>query len=151
MEIITESAQATQELGAKIGHYLITQKKSVATVVLLSGDLGSGKTTFVQGFAKSLGIVERILSPTFILMRRYPLYIGQFTYFYHIDLYRTQTASDFESLGLTELFADTQALILIEWPERLNENPVESIMLKFKEIESEKRIITVSGLKGFSQ
>jgi len=87
-------------------------------VVCLYGELGSGKTTFVQGVAKGLGIDTRLLSPTFIIVRRYPLKSG-ISFFYHIDLYRTKSVSDLEGLGLREIFSDPHAVICIEWAQRL--------------------------------
>jgi len=88
---------------------------------MLHGELGAGKTTFVQGFVKGLGITERIISPTFIIMRRYG-YDKKFLY--HIDLYRIETLHDIEGLGIQELFDDTSnPFILIEWPEKLEKLP----------------------------
>lgn len=127
MEIIAKSAQATQKLGEKIGVALRTsgnQPKAdrplgEATIITLTGELGSGKTTFVQGFAKGLGLPHRVLSPTFILMRRYALQSLHFDWLYHIDLYRLEKNTEIDSLGLGEIFRDPRSIVLIEWPERL--------------------------------
>ena len=67
MEIITKSAEETQGLGFKIGSHL-----KGGEIIALKGELGAGKTTFVQGLAKGLGLTSRIVSPTFIIMRDYP-------------------------------------------------------------------------------
>ena len=83
----------------------------------LYGQLGSGKTTFCQGFAKGLGIGGRLLSPTFIIVRRYELPNNQ-NFLYHIDLYRVN-GKDLSNLGLEEIFADSSALVLVEWAEKL--------------------------------
>ena len=82
------------------------------------GELGSGKTTFTQGFAKGLGITTRLLSPTFIIVRRYPI-LEKENYLYHVDLYRLQTVSEMEGVGLPEIFADPNAYKVVEWSERL--------------------------------
>ena len=66
-EIITDSAQATAKVGEALAHGL------AGRIICLYGDLGSGKTTFTQGFAKGLGIATRLLSPTFIIVRRYDI------------------------------------------------------------------------------
>ena len=107
MEIITKSARETQDLGEKIG----TDLKS-GSLICLYGDLGSGKTTFMQGFAIGLGIKKRVLSPTFIIMRQYDN-------LYHIDLYRIKDEKDVESLGLQEIWSDPKNVIAIEWPEKI--------------------------------
>src|SRR3989337_2657138 len=93
--VITESFEATQKLGKEFAQSL---KKGA--VIALHGDLGSGKTTFVQGFAKGLGIEKNIISPTFIIMRTYNVGIKNF---YHVDLYRIESEKDVEGLGLPEL------------------------------------------------
>ena len=104
---ITKNSLETQKLGKKFAERL------TAGVVALYGDLGSGKTTFVQGLAKGFGI-KKIISPTFIIVRSYKLklktqnfplrqgYAGQAKFFYHIDLYRIQSEKDLEGLGIEE-------------------------------------------------
>jgi tRNA threonylcarbamoyladenosine biosynthesis protein TsaE len=142
MEITTASAQATREFGQKIGHYLITQPAHPQVggekdpqlawlssldvpptlrlrLVTLRGELGTGKTTFVNGLATSLGLDGRILSPTFLLVRRYGLRDVPFSWLYHIDLYRVQHESDVANMGLEEMITDEHALVVIEWPERV--------------------------------
>ena len=142
MEITTKSAQETQNLGASIGHSLIKNARlrqdfggqsrgNTATILTLSGELGSGKTTFTQGLALGLGIKNRILSPTFILSREYPLNNILFIKLIHIDLYRGEKLEDFASLGLDEIFANPANLVVIEWPERLRELPRNAIKIKF--------------------
>ena len=120
MEIRTYRKEETQKLGQTTGNHLIKAgKKEKPQVLTLYGELGSGKTTFVQGLAKAIGIPRRIVSPTFILMRRYPLTIKNFSWLYHIDLYRLETEADLADLGLPEIFADPAAIVAIEWAERL--------------------------------
>lgn len=109
-EIITENAQETQRLGERLA-------ANGAGIVCLYGELGSGKTTFAQGFAKGLGMNTRLLSPTFIIVRRYDL--PKNFLFYHIDLYRIHSTREMEGLGLSEIFSDSEAHTLIEWSERL--------------------------------
>lgn len=90
----------------------------VTTILCLYGDLGSGKTTFTQGFAKGLGVTARLLSPTFIIVRRYQF--GQpMNYLYHLDLYRMNTIHEIQNLGFSEIIRETGSFVLIEWAERL--------------------------------
>ncbi len=84
----------------------------------LRGDLGAGKTTFVQGFLKGLGSRARVTSPTFILMRRYRLKGKKFSNVFHIDAYRLKTPGHLSALELGAVFADPRSIVLVEWPER---------------------------------
>lgn len=108
---ITQSALETQNFAKNIA---LTLRKG--GVLALYGDLGSGKTTFVQGLAQGLGITRRIVSPTFIIMRTYE---QQKVALYHVDLYRIQTIQDIEGIGLMEILADKNSIVVIEWPEKL--------------------------------
>lgn len=94
---------------------------STARVVGLSGDLGSGKTTFVQGVARALGIPDQITSPTFVIMKSYELPASSFKKMIHIDAYRLESARELEDLRFNELAHDPSNLIFIEWPERVKE------------------------------
>lgn len=120
-EVVTKSAGETAEFGEKVGYQLRTQMKrgrGRAKVICLYGELGSGKTTFVQGFARGLGITSRLLSPTFIIVRRYPI-PSKSLWLYHIDLYRIQKPKELVSLGLSEILSDRTSFVLIEWAEKL--------------------------------
>ncbi|MEE4602386.1 MAG: tRNA (adenosine(37)-N6)-threonylcarbamoyltransferase complex ATPase subunit type 1 TsaE [Desulfobacteraceae bacterium] len=104
--------QETQKLGKTIGQWI-----KLPLVIGLSGDLGSGKTAFVQGLAEGLEVPDEyyITSPTFTLVNEYP---GRFPLI-HIDLYRLDGIHDFEDIGLDELMYD-QAVIAIEWAEKMS-------------------------------
>ena len=104
------TAEETQLLG-----YELTRKNPPTnTILALQGDLGAGKTTFVQGLAKGLGITDLVQSPTFTYLQ---IYEGSIP-LYHFDLYRLKNESDFILLGFEEYF-DTGGLVVIEWPERI--------------------------------
>lgn len=123
----------------------LSPNTSGATVVALSGELGAGKTTFVQEVARALGIAESVTSPTFVIEKVYELSDQRFKRLIHIDVYRLKDAHELEVLGWVELAADPGNLILIEWPERVPELiPAEAIRLRF-EIQDEGRIITSDG------
>jgi tRNA threonylcarbamoyladenosine biosynthesis protein TsaE len=105
---------------------------SHALVVTLNGELGAGKTTFVQAFAKELGIREQVQSPTYVLMKSYPISFKQFTKLIHIDAYRLENAGEFAALKPEMFLHDPASLVLIEWPEKVEAAlPKPDIRLKF--------------------
>jgi len=121
MQIIhTNSFEETQQAGQNLARQILATKPAHHAVVLaLRGDLGAGKTTFVQGLAKGLGVKEVINSPTFVIMKRFALNISNFTNFYHLDLYRLEDKKDIEVLDLKKILADSKNIIAIEWPEKI--------------------------------
>jgi tRNA threonylcarbamoyladenosine biosynthesis protein TsaE len=136
MEIKTKSADETEAAGCNFG-----KKLKGGDVVLLFGDLGSGKTTFVKGIAKLLEIKDEITSPTFVFCKKYK--IGDGSALCHYDCYRVSSREDVESIGLTEDLSDPNGnIILIEWPENINGIlPEDSIEVHFYYTgESERRI-----------
>lgn len=123
--MISKSKSQTQKLAEKLASSVRRQvsrktfrtpniKHQTATVIALCGELGAGKTTFIQGFMKGLGIKQRITSPTFIIFRRHEI---SGTSVYHFDLYRIKTAKEIISLGFKKILKDPNNIILIEWPE----------------------------------
>lgn len=113
MKIInTKSAEETRAFAEKFaGEFL------EGGVIALSGDLGAGKTTFAQGFAQGLGVTHRIVSPTFLIIRQYPI-PDKKSFFYHIDLYRMENINLKDS-GLEEILSEPSNIVLIEWAEKL--------------------------------
>jgi len=95
------------------------EKHAGATVLALYGDLGSGKTTFVQELGKHLGIMHSMQSPTFVIMKRYKLPTTGYKSFIHIDAYRLDKPEELARLGFEQLRADPDNLIAIEWAERI--------------------------------
>lgn len=93
-----------------------------ATIVGLSGDLGSGKTTFVQSIARALGITDQITSPTFVIIKSYALKAKSYNLLIHIDAYRLESATELEALRFSELVSDPTNIIFIEWPEQVKDN-----------------------------
>ncbi len=142
---LSKNAEETQEFAQKFA-----EKIASGGVMLLYGDLGAGKTTFVQGLAKGLGIQKRIISPTFVIVRQYGIsnvkyQIANSKFFYHVDLYRLQTEKEIEGLGLTELMKNLDNVVVIEWPERLGSlTPSKRWELKFKVISDNEREISVN-------
>ena len=138
MEFITESSQETKDLGQKIAADLVGGE-----IFALTGDLGSGKTTFVQGFSKGLGLASRIISPTFILMRKYQASDKDF---YHIDLYRLEKDVDKEvvNLGVTDIWGKPGNIVVIEWAEKIKDLiPKSAKWIFFENLGEDKRKITI--------
>ena len=118
--ITTRSAAETKKIASKLAKEIAARTSDHARVIALSGNLGAGKTTFVQGFARALGITDRIQSPTFVLMKIYSLTRRKYIkHLVHIDAYRIESLREVEHLRLRELFNDKDALILIEWADRI--------------------------------
>jgi tRNA threonylcarbamoyladenosine biosynthesis protein TsaE len=139
--IITKNAKETQEVGERLAIDILNNS-SLPRIVCLYGELGAGKTVLAQGFAKGLGLPSRMVSPTFIIVKRYSLK-NDTQYFYHVDLYRLQKIEDVEALGLNELFADKDAIVVIEWADRLGTHvPKSRIDVHLKTISDEERKIT---------
>ncbi len=122
--ILLADAEATRRLGIKLG-----QSLAAGSVLLLEGDLGSGKTTLVQGIGEGLGITEPIVSPTFTLINEYaeegrlPLY--------HLDLYRLQS-QEVTQLNLASYWHGLEyplGIVAIEWAERLIDKPPNYLQL----------------------
>ena len=116
-----------------------------ATIVTLSGELGAGKTTFTQEIARQLGVTEAVTSPTFVIEKVYELENQKWRRLIHIDAYRLKSAHELETLGWRELIADLGNLILLEWPERVEDLiPENAIRIRF-DIDGEGRRITING------
>ncbi len=150
MEYITNSAEETQELAKNMAETL-----KGGEIFILTGDLGAGKTTFIQGLAKGLGVKERLTSPTFVLMKRYKTGVrhdvsGQnvnsmsLLYLVHIDCYRIESSVALSDLGLDEIFEDKRNVVVIEWGERI-ENIIPNYYrkIKFGYLDESKRRIVI--------
>lgn len=94
-------------------------KNKNATVIALRGDLGSGKTTLTQEMAKILGVKEKIISPTFVIMKIYSLKNKKFDKLIHIDAYRLEKSEELIKLGWNEVKKNPKNLIILEWPEKV--------------------------------
>jgi len=153
--ITTKSSSETKAFGKKIAKELLTFYKHAgksALVVGLHGDLGGGKTTFVQGFAKGLSIKEKILSPTFVILKKFsiPKFLPtlrisrpKFKTFYHIDCYRIQNQRELLDLGFKEIVSNPENIIIIEWADKAGKMlPKTAMVLKFEFInETTRKII----------
>jgi len=113
----------------RLGHPFV---KPSATVVALSGELGAGKTTFVQALAKELGVKDTVQSPTYVLMKSYPIAYKNFKQLVHIDLYRLEKPEELAALRPENYISDPKNLLCVEWPERAGKLlPKPDITIKF--------------------
>ena len=117
-----------------------------ATLVTLSGELGAGKTTFVQQVASIFGVEEAVTSPTFVLAKIYDLPKSDFKRLIHIDAYRLTSGAELTPLGFHELMKDPENLIMLEWPEQVEDAlPEPDLALAFSVHEDGSRSITETG------
>ncbi len=149
MKHITNSKSQTQKLAKNFAHKIVGYRKfnnDCAIVVGLSGELGSGKTTFVQGFAKALGIKERIISPTFVILKKFK--IQDLKFLTHIDAYRIKNSKEILDLGWKDLLVSPENIILVEWPEKIKKIfPRQHFWLNFNHEGKSKRSIDIHFVK----
>lgn len=143
----TNNKEETLSLAKEYLGKVRKSKGDCASVILLEGNLGSGKTTFTQGLAQALGVHEPVTSPTFIIEKIYKLENDpDFNHLIHIDAYRLESSDEAKHLGITELFNDPKNLIVLEWPEKIKEAlPLFAKKISFTFISENEREITYHG------
>lgn len=139
-KIITKNEKETFNLACDLG-----RKIKEKTIFALKGDLGTGKTIFAKGIALGLGIKKTITSPTFVLMKIYPIegnkYINEFC---HIDTYRLKGEKDLEAIGAREYLDKKDVVVVIEWPDKIKKLlPRDTKLVKLKYLTEEKRQIEI--------
>ena len=137
-QVTSRSPEDTVKLGLDVG-----RAATGRLIIALIGNLGSGKTVFVQGLAKGLAVPKgfMITSPSYTLINEYP---GRLPLF-HADLYRLSSAMDVESTGLLDTM-DAHGVVAVEWAERLYEGSlVEDIVVRFDIKKDDIRVITLTG------
>ena len=131
LDFFSRSPEQTRRIGARLGGEL-----NPGDVICLQGDLGAGKTTFVQGVAQGWGSLDAVSSPTFIIVNEYRRPDGG--KLFHMDAYRLDSAPEAEELDLEAMLAD--GALLIEWPERIDGLvPVDNLWIKLEHIDEEER------------
>jgi len=141
MEYISECLDDTRRLAAKLAC-----RVSSGAVIALNGNLGTGKTTFTQGFAKSIGITESVVSPTFKLVSEYQ---GSKSWLYHIDAYRMKGYQDFLNIGGEKYLIPISGITIIEWANIIKTLiPDNAIHISFDRIKNNPnaRQIIIAGL-----
>lgn len=138
----TYSAEETRNVGKQLA-----QAIAPGTTVCLRGDLGAGKTTLVQGLLEGLGAERPYVSPTFVIMKQYDLKTSSTTgikRIYHVDAYRVEE-KDVATLGFPEWYTDKEGIVLLEWPERVeNVIPQNAVYIALTLLTETKRKITIS-------
>jgi tRNA threonylcarbamoyladenosine biosynthesis protein TsaE len=137
-EIVTHSDEETIRIGREIGAGL-----KAPTLILLSGDLGAGKTTLTKGIVSALGAAreEDVTSPTFTLVHKYEG--ANAAAVYHVDLYRITSFKDYETLGLEDVFSE-QAVVIIEWSEKIElGSEWLTVRIHLEHVDEETRRITI--------
>lgn len=134
--IFSSNISKTQQFARKLAKII-----KPGDVLAFYGNLGSGKTTFIQELAKAIGIKKRIISPTFIIVRSYLLGDGNF---YHIDLYRISSDNDLSGIGIDQIIKDKNSIIAIEWADKLGSFlPQKRYDLIFENMGEDKRKISI--------
>ena len=146
MQYVSQSAQDTQAIAATLAQKVRAGMPGAsATIIALRGELGAGKTTFTQGFARALGIMQQPKSPTFLLAKQYAIPATPFS-LWHLDCYRLKSHADLATIDLHAIFKDASNIILIEWPENIGDGlPRNHIDVHFEHAGNDKRSITISG------
>jgi tRNA threonylcarbamoyladenosine biosynthesis protein TsaE len=139
-EVITHSAEETTSWGRQFAARL-----KAPIVVLLSGELGSGKTTLTKGIVSGLGAAseEEVTSPTFTLVHVYGGSQRAPNKVHHVDLYRIESFHDFESLGMEDVF-EQPGVLIVEWAERFPlTSPWPQIRVRLEHLDGDRRRLTV--------
>jgi tRNA threonylcarbamoyladenosine biosynthesis protein TsaE len=141
LEAVTRSPEETVELGRRLAREL-----RPPVMVLLEGELGSGKTTLTKGLVAGRGAAreEEVTSPTFTLVHEY----GTRSPVYHVDLYRVETAQELHTLGLEDLLA-RPVVVIVEWGEKLGAAlPGRCVRVRLEHLNGDERRIVVERLRG---
>ena len=130
-------------IAEKLIEKIMLHKTDIATVVALNGELGAGKTNLTQEVSLLLGIKEKIISPTFVIMKNYKINKNsKFKNLIHIDAYRIDNPDEFSHFKWQDFFLNKENLILIEWPEKVAKIiPQNSIKVFLSHIDEETRKI----------
>ena len=138
MEYISNSCEETIEIAKEF-----SRKLSAGDIILLTGDLGSGKSVFARAVIQEFGIKQHITSPTFTIVNEY---VNENCKFYHFDMYRLEDSSEALAIGADEMLADEQAIKLVEWPENVADIiPNDTIKVSITKLGDNERKIIIEG------
>ncbi len=152
METLSFSPTATKKVAELLAKELLKHKikSDNAFIVGLIGNLGSGKTTFIKGFVRGLRLKQRVVSPTFLIVRNYkiPIYkskTGNYVKFYHIDAYRLKKSSELLAIDFKKIITNPDNIIFVEWADKIKQSlPKKMLWIKFKYGKKEnERIINI--------
>lgn len=139
----SESLTETEKLAEQIAQWVVKQEPSQEALILaLTGKLGSGKTTFVQSFSEALGVEEKVLSPTFVILKKFGLSRSGFKTLYHVDCYRVEEPEELLKLDFKEIIENPQNVVIIEWADKIKSIlPDQYLKLDFQvEGEQERKV-----------
>ena len=158
--MISGNIKQTKKIAGILARKILKIKNSKKAVVIgLSGELGSGKTTFTQEFAKALGVKEKIHSPTFVIFRKHEIRKSKFEtiskskfqnfkILYHFDVYRIKNSKEIIDLGWRKIISDPKNIILVEWPEKIkNIYPKKYFWINIAHLAPRKRAIDIRFVK----
>jgi tRNA threonylcarbamoyladenosine biosynthesis protein TsaE len=138
-KIITNSEKETLALAEKTA-----KRARGGEVYALSGDLGAGKTVFARGFAAGLGIKRNINSPTFVLMKIYPVKKNKkIKHLCHIDAYRLKSARDLAAIGASDYLGHKDSVCVVEWPENVKKILKKNKKVKITVLDEKRRVIEI--------
>jgi tRNA threonylcarbamoyladenosine biosynthesis protein TsaE len=139
------SSAETKKIGYSLARKILRLKtQRSATIIALTGELGSGKTTFIQGIFRGLGARKRSRSPSFILIRRIPLKNRKFKNIFHIDAYRVGNPGEMLKLDLKTILKEPENIIVIEWAEKIKKFlPKDTRWIIFNHGQKENRRIII--------
>ena len=158
-KFVSDSLEESKKFAKDFAGKILARKSAEnnALVLALVGDLGSGKTAFVQAFAEALGVKEKIKSPTFIIFRKSKIPVSSagkgkkerrkngFENFYHFDVYRIHNEKEILNLGWEEIISNPENIVLVEWADKIEKIlPKNSVRIMFKHLKGGKREIIFS-------
>lgn len=119
--MLSKNIEETAEIAKAYIENIVKNRthKERALVVCLSGNLGAGKTAFTKAIARHLGIKETVNSPTFVIMKKYPINLEGYKFMFHLDAYRLKDENELLLLGFEEIINNKEHLVFIEWPENV--------------------------------
>ena len=147
VEINTKSIKETKKVGFVLAHVLGEKPINLkyALVIALEGDLGSGKTAFVQGLAEGFKVKENILSPTFVIQKNFSLSLKNYENLYHIDAYRLKNPEELLELGFKDLIKNPENIVVIEWADKVKKIlPKDILKIEFENLGGNKRRIILN-------
>ena len=142
MRKVSKNLKETNKIAKLFVDKILSAKKAGALVVGLSGDLGAGKTAFTKAVAKYLGVKIKVDSPTFVIMKKYPLKKQKHKALLHFDAYRLEDERELLNLGWQEIVSNKDFFIIIEWPENVKKVlPKDVQYIYFSHHEGDSRIL----------
>lgn len=138
-EYLSKNSKDTEKIAQDLVGQLVGGE-----LLALVGNLGAGKTVFVKGLAKALGIEDNITSPTFVLMKIYQTKHATIKRLVHIDCYRLEQLGDLEEIGLADYLHDPENVVVIEWADRISNLPKNTININIEYVNDQERRVKIS-------